>query len=82
MEDKLYKIVDSFLADGELPSKYNENGDCLIDAIENAFKDFNGQYSVEDVGSFESCGYDCGIISVAFVENGKLHHMNFEWEMC
>lgn len=83
LESKIYAIVDSFIEDkNEMPSQYNSEGKSLTEAIEEVFKDSDIQHSIEDIQNFESCGYDCGIVSVAFIEDGKLYHMNFEWERC
>lgn len=39
-------------------------------------------YSVDSTTTFDSCGYDCGIISVAFYDKteGLLHHETYMWE--
>lgn len=80
IENKIYAVVDSFVTDGELPEQFNAEGQSLYAAIEEVFEGTDIQYSIEDVGTFCSPGYDCGIVSVAYIEDGKLHHMNFEWE--
>lgn len=39
------------------------------------------QYSTSDETCFESCGYDCGMTSVAWVDAfGILNHITIKWE--
>jgi hypothetical protein len=86
--DELEELVDMFYDGCQLcQSKYFEDISeevLLEDAIRHLFsryKDIISIYSIETDTCFESCGYDVGVISIAFVNpiTGLEHHL-LRWE--
>ena len=88
--DEIEEIADKFrISDGD--DTYNEyirEGEkekSFEEELLILFQDRIGDsdfYSVESMTVFDSPGYDCGIISVAFYDKteGLLHHEIYMWE--
>ena len=59
---------------------YNEYGISIEETISNFLDELNIEYLIEENCIFDSCGYSCGYVSVAIIdENKKLDHIVFEW---
>lgn len=70
-----------YVEDLEYFSKYDENDTHMACAIEEIIKSNNAeQYTLEEEDCFESPGYDTGVVFAAWIENGKLFSISFQWE--
>lgn len=80
------ELVDSFYEYGELHQSKEVDGEevMLEDALAellHEYKDIVNVSSIETETCFESCGYDTGVISLAFVNPiTGLEHYLFQWE--
>ncbi len=76
-------VEDRYAAnDGEYLKKYDKDDIHIVDAIEQVIIS-NGaeQYTLEQENCFESPGYDTGAVFAAWIENGKLFSISFQYEL-
>lgn len=81
--EKLYEALASFERDDQSLSQFNDEGQRMSEVIENVFDEAGfepGTYDVESNIVFSCPSADFGYVSVAWIENGKLHHQNYEFE--
>lgn len=59
----------------------NGNEHWLTDELSAVFDkhDDISDYNVDSTTAFESCGLTAGVISIAWVQQGELYTLNFEW---
>lgn len=70
-----------YIEDSEYFSKYDEDEMHIICAIEEIIKSHNvEQYTLEQEDCFDSPAYDTGAVFAAWIENGKLFSISFQWE--
>lgn len=90
--DKVENLAERFLQDERYNTYYDSLYDeekeesikfdeALTELLTKEIKD-SDLFSVDTSTTFESYGYDCGIISVAFYDKteGLLHHEIYMWE--
>ena len=77
MNEKIIELIDSrFVENGDYVTKYDKNGICIEDAVEELFAADPSieQYSVTLDHLFDSPGCDIYSLSIAYVYEGKLEH--------
>lgn len=90
--DKVENLAERFLQDECRNTYYDslydeekeesiEFDEALTELLTKEIKD-SDLFSIDTSTTFESCGYDCGVISVAFYDKteGLLHHETYMWE--
>ena len=83
MNEKLYEALASFEREDNSLQQINDDGIYMTDAIEQALVEAGFEssvYSVESSIVFSSPAADFGYVSVAWIEDGKLHHQTYEFE--
>ena len=83
MNEKLYEVLKNFEREDGSLQQINDNGEYMTDAIEKAFEEagFNStNYDVTSDVVFSCPSADFGYVSVAWVEDGKLHHQTYEFK--
>lgn len=83
MYEKLYEALASFEREDGSLMKINNDGVYMANAIEDVFTeaDFEAKdYDITSCVVFSSPAADFGYVSVAWVENGRLHHQTYEFE--
>jgi hypothetical protein len=83
MYEKLYKVLESFEREDNSLQEINDNGEYITEVIEKAFEEAgfdSADYDVTSNTVFSSPSADFGYVSVAWIENGKLHHQTYEFE--
>lgn len=83
MNEKLYEALASFEREDNSLQQINDDGIYMTDAIEQAFVEAgfeSSAYSIESSVVFSCPSADFGYVSVAWIENGKLHHQTYEFE--
>ena len=87
MLDKIEKMLDERFGypTDIVYSPYDDNGVDIFDAVEQMFvdKEFpKEEYSVEYEIVYTSVGQDIAVLSVAFIDWGKLYHETFTVVSC
>jgi hypothetical protein len=83
MNEKLYEALASFEREDGSLKQINDNGVHIANAIEDVFTeaDFEAKdYDITSCVVFSSPAADFGYVSVAWIENGRLHHHTYEFE--
>lgn len=83
MNEKLYEALESFEREDGSLQQINDNGEYMTNVIEQVFAEAGfepSEYSVESSVVFSCPSADFGYVSVAWIENGKLHHQTYEFE--
>ena len=83
MEEKLYEVLESFEREDGSLQEINDNGEYMTEVIEKTFEEAGFDSADYDVTSgvvFSSPSADFGYVSVAWIEDGKLHHQTYEFE--
>lgn len=83
MNEKLYEALASFERDNGSLQQINDDGVYMTDAIQKVFEDAGfdtGSYDIESSVVFSCPSADFGYVSIAWIENGKLYHQNYEFE--
>lgn len=83
MNEKLFEALESFERDNGSLQQINDDGVHMTDAIQKAFEDAGfdpSSYDIESSVVFSCPSADFGYVSVAWIEDGKLHHQNYEFE--
>ena len=84
MVEKLYEIVGAYEREDGSLSEFRDDDDTRITtAIEEAFEEAgfdSADYNVTSSVVFSCPSADFGYVSVAWVEDGKLYHHNYEFE--
>ena len=83
MNEKLYEALESFEREDGSLQQINDDGEYMTDAIEKVFEEAgfdSGDYDVTSNVVFSCPSADFGYVSVAWVEDGKLHHQTYEFE--
>lgn len=83
MNERLYKALESFERDDKSLRQINDDGVYMTDAIQKAFEEAGfepSSYDIESSVVFSCPSADFGYVSVAWIEDGKLHHQNYEFE--
>lgn len=62
--------------DGDHYFPCNEDGEEIEDFVEDFFKTAGVEYKWNCEKVFESCGYDSWMLTIAYIENGKLELFN------
>ena len=85
MQDKIEQMLrDKGFDNGKYIQRYNTNDVALEDAITELFieNDFNDcDFNVETDTLFDSCSYETGYCAIAWIDWGRLHTYNFQWEV-
>ena len=78
--EKLEEVENKFYIHDSL-WLYDEEDNQLTEALEEVFKEMNiDQYSIIQDECFENSGLETGVVSVAWIEYGKLNHYNIIYE--
>ena len=83
MNEKLYEALENFEREDGSLQQINDDGIYMTDAIEQAFVEAgfeSSTYNIESSVVFSCPSADFGYVSVAWIENGKLHHQTYEFE--
>lgn len=83
MDEKVYEALASFEREDGSLKQFNDNGVYIASAIEDVFIDADFKAKDYDITScvvFSSPAADFGYVSVAWIENGRLHHRAYEFE--
>lgn len=83
MNEKLYEALANFEREDGSLQQINDDGIYITDVIEQVFAEAgfeSSAYSVESSIVFSSPAADFGYVSVAWIEDGKLHHQTYEFE--
>lgn len=77
MKEKLLEVLKKYYDDtDEYYSRYfydqEDKEFKMDDDVKKFFDSLEITYKTEYVECFESCGYDCNILSIAWIENGEL----------
>lgn len=83
MNEKLYEALANFEREDGSLQQINDDGIYMTDIIEQAFTEAgfeSGAYSIESSVVFSCPSADFGYVSVAWIEDGKLHHQTYEFE--
>lgn len=83
MNEKLYEALANFEREDGSLQQINDDGIYMTDIIEQAFAEAgfeSGAYSIEFSVVFSCPSADFGYVSVAWIEDGKLHHQTYEFE--
>ena len=79
IETTLFEELKIFENEYGYYSKYL-NDKSLEEEIEKILTNFNIKYSIDSNTLFDSPSYECGYISIAWIdENNNLGHTVFEW---
>lgn len=81
--EKMYEALASFERDNGSLQQINEDGVYMSDAIQKVFEDAGfdpSSYDIESSVVFSCPSADFGYVSVAWIEDGKLRHQNYEFE--
>ena len=62
-------------------SKYDENDVHIATAISTLLGEKNIPYTIEQEDCFESPGYDTGAVFAAWIENGMLESISYQYEL-
>ena len=84
MTQQIWNLIDAFgdteVYEDDIP-KYDNDGNCIDDVIEKLFEDNNfdsDNYSIDLMEIFDSPAITFYSLSIAWIENGKLHHEHFD----
>lgn len=83
MNEKLYEALANFEREDGSLQQINDDGIYMTDIIEQAFAEAgfeSGAYGIESNVVFSCPSADFGYVSVAWIEDGKLHHQTYEFE--
>ena len=83
MTEKLYEALASFEREDGSLQQINDDGIYMTDVIEQVFAEAgfeSSAYSVESSIVFSCPSADFGYVSIAWIENGRLHHQTYEFE--
>lgn len=83
MNEKLYEALASFEREDGSLMQINDDGIYMSEAIEQVFAEAGfefGAYSIASSTVFSCPSDDFGYVSVAWIENGKLHHQTYDFE--
>ena len=83
MNEKLYEALESFEREDGSLRQINDNGEYMTEIIEKIFEEAGFDSASYDVTSsvvFSCPSADFGYVSIAWVEDGKLHHQTYEFE--
>lgn len=81
--EKMYEALASFERGNGSLSQFNDEGQRMSEVIENVFDEAGfelGSYDIESSVVFSCPSADFGYVSVAWIEDGKLYHQNYEFE--
>lgn len=81
METKIKELIEKYYNDcDECYTQYfydeNDKEFSMNKEIEELFKNSGLKYKIDLSECFESCGYDCDMLSVAWIENDELFMEN------
>lgn len=62
-------------------SKYDDNGVHIATAISILLSEKNIPYTIQQEDCFESPAYDTGAVFVAWIENGMLESISYQYEL-
>ena len=83
MNEKLYKTLVNFEREDGSYQQINDDGIYMTDAIEQVFAEAgfeSNAYNIESSIVFSCPSADFGYVSIAWIEDGKLHHQTYEFE--
>jgi hypothetical protein len=83
MNEKLCEVLERFEREDGSLQQINDDGEYMTETIEKVFEEagFNStDYDVTSCVVFSSPSADFGYVSVAWIEDGKLHHQTYEFE--
>ena len=83
MNEKLYEALANFERKDGSFQQINSDGIYMEDVIEQAFAEAGFEpntYSIESSIVFSCPSADFGYVSVAWIEDGKLHHQTYEFK--
>lgn len=88
VHDSIWELIDSRYVDSDgriityATTGDEDEGPYLANEISNICEKYCEQYQVEHHDIFDSPGYDTGVISVAYIFEGKLNSFVVQWERC
>ena len=78
--DIVNMVNERFTIRNEYIGRFDHEGKELGEAIDWLFAEAGVEYSIEQELCFESPGYDTGMVFAAWIEDGKLQTISFQWE--
>lgn len=85
IEKEINKVIDRFTAEDQRLEPWiideNDNQIYLEDELNAVFRYYNEQYSVEVIKVCDECSYVMGVVTIAWLEEGKLYVANYIWEI-
>lgn len=73
-------VNERFIVRNEYVGRFDADGKELGEAIDWLLAEAGVEYSMEQELCFESPGYDTGMVFAAWIENGKLQTISYQWE--
>ena len=73
-------VNERFIVRNEYVGRFDADGKELGEAIDWLLAETGVEYSMEQELCFESPGYDTGMVFAAWIENGKLQTISYQWE--
>lgn len=80
MINKINELIEKrFTDDSNAIVKYDENGNSIIDTIEELFSNDTTikEYSIDTDIVFENSGCEFSYLSIAYIYNNKLEHITY-----
>ena len=75
------ELIEERFNEGSYICRHDDDEILLEDAVSEVLDNFDIQYSVENFWIFESCGYDTGVVVIAWIDKeGKLDTYTIQWE--
>ena len=78
--DIVNMVDERFTIRNEYIGRFAHEGKELGEAIDWLLAEAGVEYSIEQELCFESPGYDTGMVFAAWIEDGKLQTISFQWE--
>lgn len=80
MREKLYKLIEKYDSGEEGYREYfydeNKNEYYMPDEVQELFESYGVVYKLDISDCYESCGYACDMLSIAWIENDELFMEN------